>query len=420
MKKNMTILGVIVAIGGPLQAQQSVDQSPAPQSAQVQQTNQPAAPHAAEQNVNQQLGTATTLETDRADLQSRPRLGQLEQADKVIGREVKGSQDENLGTVKDFAVDLHNGRLVEVLVGSGGVLGLDEQYRAVPPGQFTCDAATKTMRLNVDAARFNAAPSFKLSDWDANSGRENIVEVYKYYNATPYFEMKEGTVHMAKPVEMGPIQRAEKLIGTEVRNPEDERIGKVDNLLLDMKAGRVAEVILASGGFLGMGDQYSAVPPQAFKPGTNADTMILDTTKEALANAPHFKASEWPTAMSDDQVILVYRTYNIEPYFNTVNMNADNTAQNRNGGLTPQDQGTSQSDIETTRQIRKAIIAAPDLSVDAQNVKIITLNGHVTLRGTVKTQEEKRRVGDIAATITPASNIDNQLQVVPSPTASNQ
>jgi len=58
----------------------------------------------------------------------------LEKASKIIGTEIKDSADQKLGKVKDLAVDLENGRIVEVIVARGGVMGLDKQFVAVPPG----------------------------------------------------------------------------------------------------------------------------------------------------------------------------------------------------------------------------------------------------------------------------------------------
>ncbi len=94
---------------------------------------------------------------------------------------------------------------------------------------------------------------------------------------------------------------------------------------------------------------------------------------------------------------------------------ADNTARNvrdRDGkALTPPDQGNSTTDVEITRKIRQDIMAKDGLSVNAQNVKIITNNGHVTLRGPVKTAEEKEFIGMTAMKHTTKENVENQLEV---------
>ncbi len=120
----------------------------------------------------------------------------------------------------------------------------------------------------------------------------------------------------------------------------------------------------------------------------------------------------------------MYRAYQVEPYFSTdTTTEADNTARNvrdRNDRtLTPLDQGNSKADLATTAQIRKEIIAGKNMSVNAQNVKIITNDGQVTLRGPVNTAEEKRLIGEIADRIAHAGNVDNQLEVKFNTTSNN-
>ncbi len=93
----------------------------------------------------------------------------------------------------------------------------------------------------------------------------------------------------------------------------------------------------------------------------------------------------------------------------------DNTARNSRdraaANPTPLDQGNSKSDTEITAQIRKGVIAAKGMSLNAQNVKIITLNGKVTLRGPVNSAEEKRVIDEIATRTVRADRVDSQLEV---------
>jgi osmotically-inducible protein OsmY len=65
----------------------------------------------------------------------------------------------------------------------------------------------------------------------------------------------------------------------------------------------------------------------------------------------------------------------------------------------------------TTAKIRKAIIADKSLSTYAHNIKIITANGAVTLKGPVKSDEEKQRVASVAATVVSADKISDELTV---------
>ncbi len=78
--------------------------------------------------------------------------------------------------------------------------------------------------------------------------------------------------------------------------------------------------------------------------------------------------------------------------------------------LTPLDQGRSESDTKMTARIRKEVLAQDGLSVSAQNVKIITANGRVTLRGPVESEEERRLIAEVAEASAPGL-VDNQLEV---------
>jgi hyperosmotically inducible periplasmic protein len=94
---------------------------------------------------------------------------------------------------------------------------------------------------------------------------------------------------------------------------------------------------------------------------------------------------------------------------------ADNTAQNvrDKGGdtLTPTSQSESKTDLRITADIRRAIVKDKRLSTSAKNVKIITDNGRVTLRGPVNTPGESTLIAAKARAIAGASNVNNQLDV---------
>jgi hyperosmotically inducible periplasmic protein len=80
-------------------------------------------------------------------------------------------------------------------------------------------------------------------------------------------------------------------------------------------------------------------------------------------------------------------------------------------GVTADQQSNAKSDRAITRKIRQALVADKSLSTEAHNVTIVTRNGAVTLRGTVKSEDEKQKVLSTAAQVVDASKIDNQLMV---------
>jgi len=94
---------------------------------------------------------------------------------------------------------------------------------------------------------------------------------------------------------------------------------------------------------------------------------------------------------------------------------ADNTSLNvrdrANDTLTSGDQANSPEEIRVTAAIRRAIVHDDSLTVTATNVKIITADGTVTLRGPVKTDSEKIKIAQIAEREAGSMKVDNQLEV---------
>ena len=96
-------------------------------------------------------------------------------------------------------------------------------------------------------------------------------------------------------------------------------------------------------------------------------------------------------------------------------LQADNTKKNErdrdSNTLTPGDQGESQTDRNITQEVRRNIVGNDSLSMTAKNVKIITLNNVVTLRGPVHSPEERAEIARIAQGTSGVREVDNQLEV---------
>jgi len=94
---------------------------------------------------------------------------------------------------------------------------------------------------------------------------------------------------------------------------------------------------------------------------------------------------------------------------------ADNTAVNErdrsSSAVTPMDQGESEADRTITQQIRQAVMKDGSLSFTAKNVKIITLNRKVTLRGPVKNATERSAIEAAARKVAGVANVENQLEI---------
>ncbi len=87
-------------------------------------------------------------------------------------------------------------------------------------------------------------------------------------------------------------------------------------------------------------------------------------------------------------------------------------ARDRSGQtLTPTDQGSSESDRKITQHVRQAVVKDSSLSFTAKNVKIITINGKVTLRGPVKSDAEKATIEAAARSVAGDGQVESFLEV---------
>src|ERR1700674_952645 len=93
----------------------------------------------------------------------------------------------------------------------------------------------------------------------------------------------------------------------------------------------------------------------------------------------------------------------------------DNTKKNKDQtSPTADQQKMNPADRAITQKIRKAIHGDKSLSTYAHNIKVITQNGKVTLRGPVRSEEEKNNLQAKAVTVAGQDNVTNQLEIAPS------
>jgi hyperosmotically inducible protein len=355
-------------------------------------------------------------------------LGDLKRSDRIIGREVANVNGQKIGHVKDLALDLQNGRIAEVIVATGGTLGMNEHIVAVPPSVFTCDSGGHFLRFNSDAGKLQTAPDFELSHWQNATDRSRVKEAYQRFGADPYFAdyrvetsaSQHGAEGMRIPKpQLGFIARATSLAGSDTMNMQNEKLATVHSFIVDVPAGRIVEVILSYGGFLGMDRDYSAVPPQAFHWNADESLLTLDTTRSALRSMPHFTGGQWGNASDPARVSTVYSLYHVEPYFWSIGLdrNAENvrsrTDAAASSAVSPSDdQKNNVADMDVSAKIHKSIVANNNLSKEAKDVKVVTADGRVTLIGTVDTEDEKRLITEAASKVAGQDKVDaNQIKV---------
>jgi sporulation protein YlmC with PRC-barrel domain len=95
---------------------------------------------------------------------------------------------------------------------------------------------------------------------------------------------------------------ASSIRGDKVFNSAGERLGKIVDIMLNLEDGKIQYIVIAFGGFIGMGQKYFAVPFDELMIHPDRHAFILDRSRESFENNPGFDKDHWPEANSHLQV----------------------------------------------------------------------------------------------------------------------
>lgn len=114
---------------------------------------------------------------------------------------------------------------------------------------------------------------------------------------------------------MHPQQSFTELAGIQVWNLQDELLGRIKFITADLENAQLVEVVIASGGFFGIGGKLTSAPPRAFKLDESKQVMRLDVSKARFEAAPTFRTSNVAAYSQAARVAAVNRYYGMQPWF---------------------------------------------------------------------------------------------------------
>ena len=110
------------------------------------------------------------------------------------------------------------------------------------------------------------------------------------------------------------LMGADTLMGNDVYNGDDEDLGDVKEIMLDMSTGRISYAVLSFGGVLGMGEKLFAVPWDALQLDTENKRFTLNVKKESLDQAPGFDKDSWPDMADQAWAKGIHDYYGTKPH----------------------------------------------------------------------------------------------------------
>jgi hypothetical protein len=301
-----------------------------------------------------------------------------------------------LGKVRDLLVGLHAGKIYCALVSLG-----DPEYTVAVPGRSFYPADKSKVILEMKPAMLKGAPRFSTADWEFATLRKSIGESYAYFDQKPLWDEKAG---------MGQINKSTDFVGMEVKNKDDQSLGKVETLMVDLPTARIVYVVIS---FDGAEKSHYAVPPEALMLTSDNKTLFLDESRAKIQERAREDDYFWTIMTEKGWAANTYRSYGVEPDFDASAVKSDPTREPVREKI--QDAApskvTGKSDAEISRMVLTAMVQ-DDMSTvfNHKNIKIVTTNGHVTLSGHVKNEKQKEKLGQIAEDVVGPGYVDNQLE----------
>ncbi len=107
-------------------------------------------------------------------------------ADTLLGNDVYNAADENLGTIKEFMIDMQGGRIVYAVLSFGGFLGMGDRLFAVPWQALKLDTSNKRFLLGQRRAKdkLKKAPGFDKDHWPSMADTTWATDVHSFYGVS--------------------------------------------------------------------------------------------------------------------------------------------------------------------------------------------------------------------------------------------
>ncbi|MEW4563469.1 PRC-barrel domain-containing protein [Bremerella sp. JC770] len=259
------------------------------------------------------ISAEVNADKETADNASKATLAQ--RASQLQGMAIQNEAGKDLGNVRDIVIDTDRGQVKYMAVSYGGFLGLGSKLFAVPFQAFELRPATEdndsVLLLNLNEDMLRKAPGFDADNWPNMASPQFAQAIDKHYaDRDGGVNVKVGPIDVdvnldrnnrrdaerqANPMA---VHRADTLIGMAVVNDANEKLGSINDLMVDMSNGDVRYAALSVGGLAGIGDNLHAVAWKNFRVKHNAqdDTqqLVLRANPETLKKAKGFDQDQWP------------------------------------------------------------------------------------------------------------------------------
>jgi sporulation protein YlmC with PRC-barrel domain len=263
------------------------------------------------------LSSAAFAQKATSERRSHTDLDEIRKVSSLLKSEVLNRANEKIASVSDLIL-LPDGKIQYAILGVGGVVGIGTKYTAIPWKRLDVKHVHGKWAVSLDMTRdrLDQAPMLQDDHYRELANPQWVARVRDFFGDKGAAADAQSTdAESGSAATPQTVWRASKVLDASLRNPRDESLGKVEDLLLD-RDDRAAFAIIGHGGVLGIGESYIAVPWSKLrlsqKPESTSLTAVIDTTRDQLEKAPLVKGSTYETMLAPGFTEQVYRFFNAE------------------------------------------------------------------------------------------------------------
>lgn len=236
-------------------------------------------PEAAQQPDTEQESEAAQGEAQAAGDQTGPNVRLSE----LTGYPLLNNASQEIGSVEDYVVT-SDGRIAYAVIELDEIDTEEPVIVPIAALRISADPDARAAVLNADLTRLEGGGAPMLENGGLPAGWEQ--------QASSFWSDAPAVDGGAAPIDRAYL--ASGILDFDVVNTQNEGIGRVDDLMVDLGNRRVAYVAVSVGGFLGLGDELFAVPMNDFQINETESVLTLDVSREVIEEAEGFDQENWP------------------------------------------------------------------------------------------------------------------------------
>jgi sporulation protein YlmC with PRC-barrel domain len=206
--------------------------------------------------------------------------GAVVKAGEVIGYQVKNSNGDKVGTLKDIVLDGQTGTIAFGVLSSGGFFGIADKLYAVPWERLRLDPFNQVMYLDTPKETLDRLPGFDDNDWPDFSDAEQRGAIARVFETAGPTAVPTATT----------VVKASEILDRDV-SAAGEEVGKIGELVLDAEQGKVKYAALLLDD---EDDKMFAVDWKEIRVGAKDDQVVLNVSPSELKASRGFDKGRWP------------------------------------------------------------------------------------------------------------------------------